>query len=68
MSECGLFSGTKAVHKNNSVSRRPAGWLKKGATGDFFFHFCKKKKKSKNGQYFHGEKKNRRKKRKFAAA
>ena len=24
---------------------------KKGATGDFFFHFCKK-----NGQYFHGKK------------
>ena len=29
----------QAVHKNNSVSGRPAG-LKKGATGDFFFHFC----------------------------
>ena len=34
----------KAVHKNNSVSSRPAGWLKKGATGDFFFIFAKKKK------------------------
>ena len=35
-----LFSATfkhRAVHKNSSVSGRPAGWLKKGATGDFIF-------------------------------
>ena len=37
-----MYKLSKAVHKNNSVSGRPAGWLKKGAAGNFFFHFCKK--------------------------
>ena len=30
---------SEAVHKNNVVSGEAAGWLKKGVTGDFFFHF-----------------------------
>ena len=38
----------KAVHKNNSVSGRPAGWLKKVRLKTFFFIFAKKKKKKKN--------------------
>ena len=33
---------SKAVHKNNSVSGRGAGWLKKVRLETFFFHFCKK--------------------------
>ena len=58
-----------AVHKNNSVSGRPAGWLKKARLETFFFNFAKKIiKKSKNGQYFHGEKKKEWKKKKIAAA
>ena len=49
---------TKAVYKNNSVSGRPAGWLKKGATGEFFFfffliHSCKKKEEKKRTIFFH---------------
>ena len=37
-------------------SGKPAGWLKKGATGDFFFPFCNFFF-SKNGQYFATKKK-----------
>ena len=32
---------TEAVHKNNSVSGRPAGWLKKVRLETFFFIFAK---------------------------
>ena len=32
-----------AVHKKNSVSGRPAGWLRKVRLETFFFHFCKNK-------------------------
>ena len=46
----------EAVHKNNSVSGGRVA--KKGATQDFFFHFCKNYFfPPKNGQYFHGKKK-----------
>ena len=41
----GLAQVYKAVHKNNSVSGRPAGWLKKVRLETFFFIFAKKKKK-----------------------
>ena len=44
---------------------KAAGWLKKGATGDFFFHFCKKKKKYTIFSY--QEKKSGGKKKKSAA-
>ena len=48
----------EAVHKNNSVSSRPAGWLKKVRLETSFFHFCKKKKKStKMDNIFMGKKK-----------
>ena len=43
---------SKAVHKNNSVSGRPAGWLKKVRLEPFFFIFAKKSTFFKNGQYF----------------
>ena len=44
----------QAVHKNTSVSSRPAGWLKNVRLETFFFIFAKKKKNLnlKNGQYF----------------
>ena len=32
-----LLMAHEAVHKNYSVSGKPAGWLKKSATGDYFF-------------------------------
>ena len=52
----------EAVHKNNSVSGRPAGWLKKVRLETFFLHF------SKNGQYFLRKKEKWKKKKKIAAA
>ena len=33
---------SQAVHKKNSVSGRPAGWLKKVRLETFFFIFAKK--------------------------
>ena len=36
-----LLKESEAVHKNNSVSGRAAGWLKKVRLETFFFHFCK---------------------------
>ena len=44
----------RAVHKNNSVSGRPAGWLKKVRLETFFFLLFFS---SKIGQYFHWKKK-----------
>ena len=32
----------KAIHKNNYVSGKAVGWLKKVRLEIFFFHFCKK--------------------------
>ena len=40
----------EAVHNNNSVSGRPAGWLKKVRLETFFSFFAKKKKKKKSGK------------------
>ena len=37
-----LVITSEAVHKNNSVSGRPAGWLKKISDWRLFFHFCQK--------------------------
>ena len=60
----GLVGGPGAVHKNNSVSGRPAGWLKKVRLETpfyfifYFFYFFPPK----NGQYFHGKKKSGKKK------
>ena len=51
---------SEAVHKNNCVSGRAAGWLKKVRLGTFFFIFAKKLFFfffSKNGQYFPTNKK-----------
>ena len=47
----------EAVHKNNSVSGRAAGWLKKVRLETLFFHFCKIVFFSKIGQYFPTKKK-----------
>ena len=53
----------QAVHKNNYVSGIEARWLKKNATGDFFFFILATTKKiPKNGQYFLTKKKNSEKK------
>ena len=38
------ISKCRAVHKDNFVSGEAAGWLKKAATGDFFFPFFQKTK------------------------
>ena len=43
-----MYKLSKAVHKNNSVSGRPAGWLKKVWLETFFSIFAKKKIFSKN--------------------
>ena len=44
---------TQAVHKNNSVSGRAAGWLKKVRLETSFFSFLQKTFfPPKNGQYF----------------
>ena len=61
----------KAVHKNNSVTGRVAGWLKKVRLETFFSIFAKNFFLfffSKNGQYFHTNKKKRWKTKKIAAA
>ena len=48
---CAVENNGRAVYKNNYVSGKGAGWLIKGATGNFFFPF------SKNWQYFPTKKK-----------
>ena len=39
-----FLTDPEAVHKNNSVSGRPAGWLKKRCDWRLFFSFLQKKK------------------------
>ena len=60
--------GHGADHKNNSVSGRPAGWLKKVRLETFFFIFAKKNFFFQNWTIFAWEKKLSGKKKKFAAA
>ena len=58
----------KAVHKNNSVSGRPAGWLKKVRLETFFFIFAKKNIFFQKLTIFSWKKKIKWKKKKIAAA
>ena len=52
-----LNVATEAVHKNKSVSGRPAGWLKKVRLETFFFIFAKILFFFQKLTYFHGKKK-----------
>ena len=52
-----LVITSEAVHKNNSVSGRLAGWLKKVRLETFFFSFLQKKKILQKWTLFSWEKK-----------
>ena len=64
---CGEY-WSKAVHKNNSVSGRLAGWLKKVRLETFFFIFAKKKFVSPKIDNIFMGKKNKVEKKKIVAA